>query len=105
MTIWSEYGPINSHTIVLRKSYTSAPHVKLQKREKVFKSQYNSGYAVSLTLTCVYAPQVHNTCVLVRSVCKGLGAYSCKGQKAQVLLQKSYLWLNLEHSRRWFDVD
>ena len=105
MTICSQYGSINCHTVLLGKSYTSAPHVKLQEREKVLKKSINSGYAVSLNLTCVYAPQVHNTCVLVRSVCKGVGAYSCKGQKAQVLLQKSYLWSNLEHSRRWFDVD
>ena len=55
-------------------------------REKVFKNLYNSGYAVSLSLTCVYAPQVHNTCILVCSVCNGVGAYSCKGQKAQVSL-------------------
>ena len=104
MTICSQYGSINNHPVLLGKSYTSAPHVKLQKREKVFKSQYNSGYAVSPTSTCVYAPQVHKTCVLVRSVCKGVGAYSCKGQKAQVLLQNSYLWSILELSRSWFDV-
>ena len=105
MTICSRYGSINCHTILLGKSYTSSPHVKLQEREKVLKSQYNSGYAVSLSLTCVYAPQVHNTHVLVRSVYKGVGVYPCKSQKAQVLLQKTYLWSILEHSRRWFDVD
>ena len=74
-----------------------------RKREKSFKVNY-LWYAVSLSLTCMYATQVHNTCVLVRSVCKGVGAYSCKGQKAQVSLQKSYLWLFLEHSRSLFDV-
>jgi hypothetical protein len=66
-----------------------------RKREKSFKVNY-LWYAVSLSLTCVYATQVHNTCVLVRSVCKAMGAYSCKGQKAQVSLQKSYLWSFLE---------
>ena len=104
MTICSQYGSIHCHTVLLGKSYTSAPHVKLQKREKAFKNQYNSGYALSLTLTCTHAPQVHNTCVLVRSVCKGAGAYPCKGQNAQVSSLKSYLWSFLEHSRRLFDV-
>ena len=75
-----------------------------KKQRKSLKSQYNSGYVVSLTLTYVYAPQVNNICVLVRSICKWVGVYSCKGQKAEVLLQKSYLWSFLEHSRRWFDV-
>ena len=84
MTICSQYGSINCHTVLLGKSYTSAPHVKLQEREKVLKKSINSGYVVSLNLTCVYAPQVHNTCVLVRSVYKGVGAYPCKGQKARV---------------------
>ena len=96
MTICSQYGSINCHTILLGKSYTSAPHVKLQEREKVLKILINN-------LTCVYALQVHNTYVLVRSICKGVRAYSCKGQKARFLLQKSYLWSILEHSRRFLD--
>ena len=104
MTICSQYGSINCHIFLLGKSYTSAPHVKLQEREKVIKNLYISGYAVSLSLTCVYTLQVHNTCVLVRSVYKAMGAYSCKGQKAQVSLPKSYLWSFLEHSRSLFDV-
>jgi len=33
-----------------------------------------------------------------------MGAYSCKGQKAQVSSLKSYLWSFLEHSRSLFDV-
>ena len=105
MTICSQYGSLDNHTILLGKSYTSAPHVKLQKWEKAFENQYNSGSALSPKLTCGPAPLVHNTCVLVRSVCKGEGAYPCKSQKAQVLLQKTYLWSILEYSRRWFDMD
>ena len=105
MTICSQYGSLDNHTVLLGKSYTSAPHVKLQKERKYLKNQYNSGSALSPTLTCGPAPQVHNTYVLVHSVCKGAGAYSCKSQKTQVSLQKTYLWSILEHSRRWFDMD
>ena len=82
------YGSVNSHAILLGQPCTYAPHVKLQNREKVLLKLNNSGYADSLSLTCMYAPQVNNACVRVLSVCKGWGAYSCKGQKAQVLLQK-----------------
>ena len=104
MAIYSWYGSINSHTTLLGKSYASALHVKLQKREKVFINVFISGYAGSLNLTCGYAPNVHKSCVLVHSVCKGAGAYPCKGQNAQVSSLKSYLWSFLEHSRRLFDV-
>ena len=104
MAIYSWYGSINSHTTLLSKSYASTIHVKLQEREKVFINVFISGDAGSLNLTCGDAPNVHKSCVLVRSVCKAMGVYSCKGQKAQVSLQKSYLWSFLEHSRRLFDV-
>jgi len=76
-----------------------------KKERKSLKNQYNFGSTLSPMLTCGPAPLVHNTCVLVCSVCKGEGAYPCKSQKAQVLLQKNYLWSILEYSRRWFDMD
>ena len=63
-----------------------------------------SGYAGSLYLACVYALQTHYACVLVRSVSQRMGAYPCKGEKAQVSSLKSYLWSLLEPSRRVFDV-
>ena len=71
MTIYSQYGSLDNRTILLGKSYTSTPHVKLQNWEKAFENQYNSGSALSPKLTCGPAPLIHNICVLVRSVCKG----------------------------------
>ena len=53
---------------------------------KPLKNQYNSSSALSPRLTYGPAPLVHNTCILVCSVCKGEGAYPCKSQRAQVLL-------------------
>ena len=75
-----------------------------QRREKVFIKMYLSlGTQVLSSLTCGYAPNVHKSCVLGRSVCKGAGASPCKRQNAQVSSLKSYLWLLLEHSRGRFD--
>ena len=60
---------INNHATLLGKSYASAFHVKLQKREKVFLNVFISGDASSLNLTCGDAHNVHKDCVLGRSVC------------------------------------
>ena len=104
MTICSQYGSIITYIFLLSKSQTLAPHVKLCKWEKDIENQYYSGSALSLTFACGPAPFVHITCVSARSVCKGVGVYPCKSQKAQVSSLKSYLWSLLEPSRRVFDV-
>ena len=64
MTICSQYGSINSHTVLLGKSYTSAPHVKLQKREKAFQMYLSLGTQVLSTLPAGTHPMFTKTASL-----------------------------------------
>ena len=65
----------------------------LKNERKTSKKQCNSGSALSLTFAYGPAPFVQDIYVLIRSVCKGEGAYPCKSQKAQFLSLKTHLGL------------